>query len=824
MRKINFNSDWTFGKVGEKDIKHICLPYDAMMYEERSGDAPSGSAGGFYRGGKYVYKKTFIPGNSIGKHVLLWFEGVYGDCFVYLNGKLIAQNVYGYNGFCADLSAGLISGKENEIKVVVNNDKMINSRWYSGSGIYRGVWLYTGSDIRIERGGLKISTPEVAEDVSKAEVALNLASDKCERVKTFIQTEITDNSGKVIDKEVTPFTFFEKGNAVARQRLYLQNVKLWSVASPNLYKCVVKLISENGELLDETSEYFGVRKITADPVYGLRINGEKVALRGACIHHDNGVIGANEYYDACERRIRILKEAGFNAVRISHHPCSEDMLEACDKLGMLVWDETFDMWQEAKNKYDFSIHFGEEWKKVVDSMIDKDFNHPSVIIYSIGNEIPEIIKPEGIKLSRMLSERVREKDSTRLVSNGINGLCAVSGKVMPLLIELGIVTREQIAKVKGDPYSENTNVFNVLMQAVAGGDINDVMTALSNNIGKIMEHPSIGEKLAESSSHLDICGYNYMKSRYALDAREHPNKILVGSETTPPDIDILWNSVKNINQLVGDFTWTGWDYIGEAGVGHTNYEGKSEFAAAYPAYLAYCGDIDITGYRRPMSYLREIVFGFRTKPYVSVQNPEYFDKLAKTTSWAEPETVENWTWSGYEGKPVRVKVYSADNEIELIVNGKTVGRKKVERNRAEFETVYEEGEIEAVGYKNGKKTESHSIKTASKNLGLNISLSKTQIDVDKDLCFIEMQITDENGVKVMNADGTVKISVSDNLEIIGFGTGDPCSTENFFDSEHKTFNGRALAVIRGKEEGKAAIAVEWNGKKIIKKLSIKGNR
>lgn len=821
MRKSDFNADWTFQKIGDNEIKRILLPYDAMLYEKRSADAPSGSAGGFYHGGKYVYKKIFTPDTAQGK-VILGFEGVYGECFVYLNGKLVAQNVYGYNDFYADLTDRLVIGKENEIEVTVNNDKIINSRWYSGSGIYRPVWLYTGGDIRIERNGLKISTPEVAKDVSKVEVVLNLASDRSETVKTIIQTEVSDDSGKVVYKQETPFTFFEKGNAVARQRLYLQNVKLWSVERPNLYQCVVKLISENGEVMDETQSLFGARKITADPVHGLRINGKEINLRGACIHHDNGVIGANEYFDACERRVRILKEAGFNAVRISHHPCSEAMLEACDKLGMLVWDETFDMWREPKNKYDFSIHFDEEWQKVVDRMVDKDFNHPSVFIYSIGNEIPEIIKPEGIKLSRMLSERVREKDSTRLVTNAINGLCAATGKIVPLLVDLGIVTKEQIASITGDPDSDSASVFNVILQAAAnGGDINDAMLALANNMGRVMEHPSIGEKLAEPLSHLDISGYNYMKARYAVDAHDYPNMITVGSETTPPDIDILWNSVKNISQLVGDFTWTGWDYIGEAGVGHTNYEGKSEFAASYPAYLAYCGDIDVTGYRRPMSYLREIVFGLRMKPYISVQNPEYFDKPAKTTSWAEPETVENWTWDGHEGKPVRVTVYSADDEIELIINGKTVGRKKVERNRALFETVYESGEIEAIGYKNGMRAESHSIKTASKNTRLNVLLSKTQIELNGGLCFIEIQLSDENGIKVMNADGTVKISVSDNLEVVGFGTGDPCSTENFFDSEHKTFNGRALAVIRGKEEGGAAIAIEWNGKKTIKKINVK---
>lgn len=823
MNKINFNSGWLFKKADGNEWQNIVLPHDAMLYEKRTADAPSGSAGGYYQGGKYIYKKIVKPEVSLGKNLILGFEGVYGECSVKVNGKESVKNVYGYNDFYADITDYVSFGKENEITVEVDNDKIPNSRWYSGSGIYRPVWLYCGGDIRIARNGLKISTPEVDTEVSKIALQIEIENDTDGLTETKIQTEVYDKDGKVVYQEFTPFTIFEKGKATARQRLYLQNAELWSVENPYLYTCKVKLLSQTGEVLDATESAFGIRKITVDPVHGLRVNGKEILLRGACIHHDNGVIGAAEYYDACERRIRILKEAGFNAVRISHHPCSEAMLSACDKLGMLVWDETFDMWQESKSKYDFSLHFDSEWCKVIDNMIDKDFNHPSVFIYAIGNEIPEIIKPEGIKISRMISERIREKDGTRLVTNAINGLCAASGKIVPLLVDLGIVTRELIKSITGNADSDSTSVFNVILQAAAGGgDINDAMLALANNMGRVVEHPSVAEKLAEPLSHLDVSGYNYMKSRYAVDARDYPNMITVGSETMPPDIDILWNSVKSINQLIGDFTWTGWDYIGEAGVGHTNYEGKSEFAVAYPGYLAYCGDIDITGYRRPMSYLREIVYGLRNKPYISVQNPEYFSKPAKTTSWAEPETVESWTWDGYEGKPIRITVYSSDEEIELIINGKSVERKKVERNRAVFETLYVKGEVKAVGYRSKKETESFSLYTADETRNLVVSLSKTEIEKESALCFVEIQLTDKNGVKVMNADCPVTVSITDNAEIIGFGTGDPCARSNFYDTTQTLFNGRALAVIRGKDEGEATITVEWNSKKAIKKINVKG--
>lgn len=821
MKKINFNDGWLFKKDKEKQWLDVRLPHDAMLSEGRSPRALSGAGGGYYRGGKYVYKKTFTPDASLGKKLVLGFGGVYGECFVSINWKHMTTNVYGYHTFYVDISGVVRYGQENEIEVIVNNDKVPNSRWYTGSGIYRSVWLYAGGEVRIARGGLKISTPEVAQDMSKADILLNLVSEQWETLKTVIETEVTGQDGAVVYRESTPFTFYGEENTAARQRLYLQNAKLWSPEHPYLYTCHVKLLSESGEVLDETSSAFGVRKITVDPVYGLRINGDHVLLRGACIHHDNGVIGACEYYDACERRVRILKKAGFNAVRISHHPCSEEMLDACDRLGLLVWDETFDMWQESKTKYDFSLYFDEEWKKIADGMVEKDFNHPSVFIYSIGNEIPEIVKPQGAKLSRMLSERIRQKDGTRLITNAINGLCAANGKIVPLLIDLGIVTKEQVASITGNPDSDSVSVFNVILETAAnGGDINDAMLALANNMGRVMEHPSIGEKLAEVLSHLDVCGYNYMKSRYEVDAREYPNKILVGSETTPPDIDLLWEKVKAIPQLIGDFTWTGWDYIGEAGVGHTNYEGKSEFSVNYPGFLAYCGDMDITGYRRPMSYLREIVYGLRKEPYISVQNPEYFDLPVKCTSWAEPETVESWTWHGYEGKPVRVTVYACDEEIALLINGKEVGRKKVERNRAVFETTYAAGEIKAVGYTNGKKTQSFTIKTASENVRLSVEYSKDTLALGEELCFVEVQFVDENGVKAMQDGVPIKVTVTENAELIGFGSADPRSEEEFVDCIHTTFNGRALAVIRGIKQGEAMITVESGETKLKKQIKI----
>lgn len=809
MKKQTFNDDWVFYKVSDPDNQQtIRLPHDAMVLEQRSPDAPSKASGGFFPGGNYVYKKKFTPDSRSGTHWLIEFEGAYGNCFVYVNGVFATANFNGYTDFYVDLTDKLKIDAENEIEVRVDNDRMINSRWYSGSGLYRPVWLHTGGDIRINQDGLRIATPDVAEDITKAEIELSLTCDKTDMVKLRMETSVTDEDGVLIYSESTPITCFGKEEVLARQRLYLRNVNLWSLEEPHLYTCNIRLtLDETKEEIDAIESRFGIRRIQLDPLHGLRINGKQIKLRGACIHHDNGVIGAATFYDAEERRIRLLQAAGFNAIRISHQPCSKAMLDACDKLGMLVWEESFDMWEGDKTPFDYSRYFKEGWEKDVDSIVAKDFNHPSVFIYCIGNEIKEVGKPEGIKISRRLSERFRKLDPTRPVTNAIVGFSAVEGESIRILIEMGLLTKAQVAQLTGNPDSSNADVMQAITKALQSGTVNDIMTVLAKGWERIIEHDLVTERLEEAFSHLDVCGYNYMQVRYQKDTERYPNRILVGSETHAPKIDRLWASCLKYPQLIGDFTWTGWDYLGEAGVGHTNYQGKSMFAADYPGYLAYCGDIDITGYRRPLSYLREIVFGLRKPPYLSVQNPKYFDAPAKCTSWAVPEMVESWTWEGFEGKPVRVSVYSSDEEVVLQINGRQIAKKRVERNQATFETTYEPGEISAIGYSKGKPTGKHSLLTADHDIRMDVQLSKDGVVVNEDLCYVEIQLADGKGVKYMDSDRAVSIKIDGPLELLGFGSGDPCSTENFFDNPHMTFNGRVLAVLRGTGIGTATITI-----------------
>lgn len=818
MKKINFNQNWLFYSLERPDnVQSICLPHDAMILEMRNPNNPSGPAGAFFPGGRYVYKKKFSADREQGLKWLLEFEGAYNECFVYLNGKLIKSNFNGYINFYADLTENIFFDKENELIVHVNNDKIPNSRWYSGSGLYSPVWLYVGGNVRIDIDGLRISTPDVDKDLSKMDIAALIVNDTSDTVKLRVNTEIYDGDNELVCKENTPVTLFSKERVTARHHIYIKNPRLWSIDSPHLYTCKVKIFDQEGKQLDSIESTFGIRKIQIDPYNGLRINGEKILLRGACIHHDNGIIGAATFYDAEERRIKLLKEAGFNSIRIAHQPCSKAMLVACDKLGMLVFEESFDMWEEGKNPYDYSLYFKENWKEDIKAMVDKDFNHPSVFMYCIGNEIKELAKDEGIRISRQLTEYIRSLDSTRPITNAINGMVAVEGKVLPILMDLGFLNREDVARVTGNADSSSQDFFAELVKQLGSGNINDIMTAVADNLDRVTDHPLVAQKLEEIMSHLDVCGYNYMLSRYPIDIPDYPNRVFVGSETFPPQIDLYWEKCKTYPSLIGDYTWTGWDYIGEAGVGHTNYKGMSKFAADYPGYLAYCGDFDITGYRRPLSYFREIVFGLRKKPYISVQNPKYYDLPAKCTTWAVPETVESWTWKGYAGKPIKVVVYSCDEEVALLLNGKEVGRKKCERFQTTFEITYMPGTLTAVGFTGQKEMENFSLFTADEDIRMDVKLSKEQIRCFDELCFIEIQLFDSNGIKYMDRDRKVSLKIMGPAMIQGFGSGDPYSEENFFDSQRTTFNGRLLAAIRGMDEGTAKIILSAEGCKDVEK-------
>ena len=799
MKATKWNDNWKFWKDKDsfaliwnvpENAYDVTLPHDAMLLEKPCEDSPNVTNTGFRNAECYTYVKIFVPSEDWkNKLTRVAFEGVYMNAFVYLNGQFVAKSPSGYQTFTADLTNLLQFGKENELRVLVKAGAMPNSRWYSGAGIYRDVYLLQSRKCHILQNGIKVITEE-AEDISTIRAEITLENITENPVNLCLDTKIFEDKCDNFCAVEQTKVFLQAGESrTVIQRIAIENAKLWSDVNPYLYKIEAQLYNdENNEVFDEASECFGIRKISLDAKRGLRVNGKTVKLRGACVHHDSGVLGVKTYYDAEFRRVKILKEAGFNALRMSHQPMAQAMLKACDELGVYVMDEFSDMWNRMKSNYDYGLYFEEWWKTDVKSMVEKDFNHPSVILYSIGNEIPEIGTDAGSKTAFQISELFHTLDSTRFTTAGINGVFA-SGEAIP--------------KIMQDIMS------SLPSQEKEGGNVNDFMTAMDKHLDKIVVHNEISKRLDKACAALDVAGYNYMRARYEDDGKKYPNRIIVGSETYPPDIAKNWREVKKLNHVIGDFTWTGWDYIGEAGVGIPAYKfGDGGFGARFPSQLAFCGDIDITGFRRPMSYLREIVFGLRDKPYIAVQRPEHFGENLIKTPWVLSDTIHSWTFLDCIGKKAIVEVYSAGDEVELFINGISQGKKKA-GEAVDFRTLFEvtiaSGSIKAVTYKNGSVLGKDEIFSSGEGAKI-----KGDVESYQNLLFLDISILDESNNLVPQKTFEVKVEEITGAKLLGFGSANPKPEENYTEKTTNTWEGRAFAVFEKTSE-KVKVKVESQG-------------
>ncbi|HEY8059822.1 MAG TPA: glycoside hydrolase family 2 TIM barrel-domain containing protein, partial [Acidimicrobiales bacterium] len=506
------------------------------------------------------------------------------------NGAVAGHRPSGYTGFFAPVDHLLTVG-ENEIKVeaVAHRD----SRWYSGGGIYRNVWLREAGPVHLVPDHVEVLTPEVDDEVAAVTVSAVVRNRGVTTSEVVVHTEVLDVDGTVVAEASAPVTVFPGDDVTARYRLHVADPQRWGPDDPYLYSCRVSLRVDD-EVVDDDSTTFGIRSLALDARHGLRVNGEPVLLRGACVHHDNGPIGAVTIDRAEARRVELLKDAGFNAIRSSHNPLSRAMLDACDRLGVLVMDETFDIWAQTKSADDYSLRFDDWWEADVEAMVRKDINHPSVILYSIGNEIPDGSTPTGLQRSRALAEKVRSLDPTRYVTQAVTGMLVAGSAILEEIREIAT----------GSNVDEETGV-------------NTAALNLGELMDEAMKAPVVGEKSAEAFAHLDAAGYNYMFTRFEMDGESYPNRVIVATETHPGTVDRGWAGVTENPHVIGDFTWTGWDYLGEAAIGRIAYGdganamGMSAFHGDYPWLAAWCGDLDITGQRRPQSYYREIVFGLR---------------------------------------------------------------------------------------------------------------------------------------------------------------------------------------------------------------------
>ena len=787
MQCHNFNEDWTFEKAdqadrlkafyGNSNAVAVTLPHDAMIREKRDKDCPSGAQSGFYPGGVYTYEKKFMAQNEWKKHdVFLEFEGIYGIARVWINGALAAVNRNGYMGFSVDLKPWISYEHENIIRIDVDNSKQPNSRWYSGSGIYRDVNLWTGKDVYISHDKLRITTLSVNDDMAVIEVCAQLKNIIGHGLEAECLIEIKKDGQKTAS-DTQRVVFRSEQMQTVRVQIPIEHPKKWSPKQPALYECHITTKFDD-KICDEAVSNFGIRVLALDPVRGLQINGETFKLRGTCIHHDNGVIGAETFKEAEWYRCKRLKEAGFNAIRSAHHPMSRAMLDACDHIGMLVMDELTDMWDKEKNTYDFSDIFEDEYNQWINHMVEKDYNHPSVIIYSVGNEIQEAGTKQGAWINRMLCNKFHELDNTRYTTNALNGLNCAGRR-------LGFIMRDVAEKFGMDSHGSGSGF----------------MSLMSGEKGEFFaKHPLVSEALEECSQSCDITGLNYLSGRYELEHELHPAKTVLGTETYPADIENLWKLVETYPHVIGDFTWTGYDYIGEAGVGIFHYDGNANFTSIYPERLGYIGDIDLIGNRRPISYFREIVYGLTDKPYIVVERLEHAGQTAGKTAWMFKDNISSWTWKGFEGTTANVDVYSSGDEVELFLNDKSLGRKPAGRENhftASYEVPYEPGTLKAVAYQKDRKLGEYVLSTAK-------SVTKLKVcrvtENERNIAYIKIWLVDDNGT--INSQEAEKrllhASVVGNGVLEGFGTANPSSEEDYFSDSVTTFDGSALAAVRWK--------------------------
>ena len=795
MKKILLNSEWYFKykTIGNKaaDIpgQMITLPHDAMIGLDCSEDGDRKK--GFYPNVHLLYsKEIYIQSEWKGEYIALQFDGIYKNSRVYVNGVYAGGNRCGYDRFIIEVHALLKYGETNLI--TVEADSSCDSRWYTGAGIYRNVYLLRGGKIHFCPGKVRFSTISANEEEAVLETELYICNEDMFTHEVEAVVELRDGNGNIAAVSKRAVTLKDRETARVSWRIYVDDPKLWSPDDPHIYRCTVKLLKE--ETIEEVQTETGIRMISLSRKKGFCVNGKTVCMYGGCIHHDNGILGSAVYKEAEYRKIRMLKEAGYNAVRCSHNPMSEELMSACDRYGMLVMAELTDMWNYRKSENDFSENFETDWKQSAEALVNLCFNHPSVVMYSIGNEIRELGRLDGKVICRELANAFRLLDSTRFITAGINSMLTV--KPGPSAIP------EKKKEV----------------------DINTVIFDFMDKINEMQCAEPVVESTKETSGILDIVGYNYAEDKQLLDMENFTDWICVGSETFPKDIAKNWELVKKYPAILGDFSWTSWDYLGEPGIGRNRgtVNRSGDIYEVFPYKTANCGDFDITGYRRPQSYYRECMIGHRTDPYLAVYNMKCEAEKAIKTPWSWPDVVSSWSWRGHEGEPVRVEVYGVGEEAELIINGKSVGRKPVRKvtegkdlaGVTVFETIYQPGYIEAILYAEGKEFGKYRVETASDELELRICEENGEWG---DVRFFEVCLTDRNGVLKTDCDRKITVSVEGEGVLQGFGSALMTSTENFTQGEYTTFYGRAQLAVRPVGRGKIIVKAETDGTETLKK-------
>ena len=749
-RKQLFDADWQFylgeldiitaGSVEDSQWQSIDLPHDWSIEGELKKSNPMGNDGGYFPAGFGWYRKTFdVPDDWKNKRVMIYFEGVYMNAEVFINGHSIDVYPYGYSSFAFDLTPCLKVGQANVIDVRVDNSQQKNCRWYTGSGIYRHVWLLVTDHVHVQHWGVGITTPTVSEASATVEVRTIVENDSGQQRTVTVTTQIIDHQGNAVGtaKKEVELPAWESQEVLAS--IEVANPQLWSPDTPTRYNATIE-VSQEGNRHDAVTKRFGIRSIEYSSEEGFVLNGQTVKLNGGCVHHDNGCLGAKAYDAAEFRKAKLLKEAGFNSVRTAHNPPSEAFLDACDQVGLLVIDEAFDGWRTKKKDHDYAELFDEWAETDVQAMVRRDRNHPSVVMWSIGNEIMEREEPEAIDSAKMLSAAVKAIDNSRPITSAMT------------------------------TWNEEWAMFDPLMEV----------------------H--------------EICGYNYTINFAESDHERVPSRIIVQTESYPRDAFSNWKFVQSHDYVIGDYVWTAMDYLGESGIGRNVYPGElkgehweGEF---FPWHGAWCGDIDLIGWRKPISHYRELLWNDSKTLFLAVREPQADEGEITETRWSVWSSWESWTWPGREGKEMEVEVYSRHPKVRLYLNDEVIGElptTEAEEFKATFKLPYQPGTLKAVGLSDEADAELESVvlKTSGAPASIKLTADRTSLNADgSDLSFVTVEILDAKGVPQPNAEQELTFEVTGPASIEGVDNANLTDISSYVGNQRKSWKGRALVVIK----------------------------
>lgn len=769
MKATSLLTGWTCRHLGDTAPgKPVTLPHDAMLAEPRTALSAGGTNTGWYEGYDYEYRRTLtVPENELADTHILEFEGVYHNAEVWLNGQKAAFRPYGYTNFYVDCAPYLHAG-ENELRVIARNADQPNSRWYSGAGIYRPVQLWTARGAHITLNGAKIRTLSL--DPAVVEV----------RVKTTAPgtVRLTVDDLPAMQQE-------SDGEAVFT--LTLDNARLWTPETPNLYTCRVSFAD------DEVTETFGVRKV-AWGTDGFLFNGKRYIIQGACIHHDNGLLGAVCDPDAVARKVRLLKENGYNAIRSAHNPCSKALLTECDRQGMLVMDEYIDHWYIHKTEHDYVDYFNDWWHQDLTDMLEKDYNHPCVALYSTGNEVSETAQKRGIALTKEMTDFLHGLDDSRPVTCGVNiffnFLSSIGFGVYSDEKAKKEAERAEKAKQRGEKAAKKKAVGSQFFNNLAGLLGDEFMKR-----GATLHGCDV--KTRDAFANMDIAGYNYGIYRYKHDLKKYPQRLILGSETFCNDAYKFREMAKSEPRLVGDFVWAGMDYLGEVMVGSWEYADYAETFDGGPGWVsAGSGRIDLTGKPLGEALYTRVALEADNGPYIAVCPVNHTGDRHSPSAWKMTNAMPSWSWTGFEGRKANVEVYARAARVELVLNGHTVGSKTLKNDcLAKFSIPYESGTLEAVSYDDADHEIGRcKLQSAGGTTRLTLDAEEPTVKPGH-LCYIRLRYTDENGITKPLARGSIQVQVRGGT-LVGLGSACPFNKHSYLGSETDTYYGEALAIVR----------------------------